>query len=32
VATAALAWYASSAGVLNETLKKSVLPTWPLGR
>lgn len=32
VATAALAWYASSAGVINETMKKSILPTWPLGR
>ena len=32
VATAALAWYASSAGVLNETLKKTLLPTWPLSR
>jgi succinate-acetate transporter protein len=32
VATAALAWYASCAGVVNETFKKSVLPTWPLSR
>ena len=32
VITAALAWYASSAGVLNETLKRTLLPTWPLAR
>ena len=30
VVTAALAWYASFAGVLNETYKKTVLPTMPL--
>ena len=30
VATAAAAWYASFAGVLNETFKKTVLPTFPL--
>jgi uncharacterized protein len=32
VVTAALAWYASSAGVLNETLKRTILPTFPLTR
>ena len=30
VATAAAAWYASFAGVLNETFKKTVLPVLPL--
>jgi succinate-acetate transporter protein len=30
VATAAAAWYASFAGVVNETFKKSVIPTLPL--
>jgi succinate-acetate transporter protein len=30
IVTAAVAWYASCAGVLNETLKRTVLPTWPL--
>ncbi len=30
VATAAAAWYASFAGVLNETFKKTMLPTLPL--
>jgi uncharacterized protein len=30
IATAAAAWYASFAGVLNETFKKTVLPTLPL--
>jgi len=29
--TAALAWYASFAGVTNSTFKRTVLPTWPLG-
>lgn len=29
--TAALAWYASFAGVTNATWKKVVLPVWPLG-
>ena len=32
VITAALAWYASSAGLLNETLKRTLLPTWPLAK
>jgi succinate-acetate transporter protein len=27
--TALLAWYCSFAGVLNETFKRPVLPTWP---
>jgi uncharacterized protein len=30
LATAAAAWYASFAGVVNETYKRSVLPTMPL--
>jgi len=30
VATAAAAWYASFAGVTNETFKKSIIPTFPL--
>src|SRR5450631_763977 len=30
IATAAAAWYASFAGVLNATYKKSILPTIPL--
>ncbi|HVA06093.1 MAG TPA: acetate uptake transporter [Acidimicrobiales bacterium] len=30
VATAAAAWYASFAGVTNETFKRTVLPTFPL--
>ncbi len=30
IATAAAAWYASFAGVLNTTYKKSILPTVPL--
>jgi succinate-acetate transporter protein len=30
VATAAAAWYASFAGVVNETFKKPVIPTFPL--
>ncbi len=32
VATAALAWYASCAGVVNETVKRTLLPTGPLSR
>jgi succinate-acetate transporter protein len=28
--TAALAWYASFAGVTNSTFKRTMLPTWPL--
>jgi succinate-acetate transporter protein len=28
--TAALAWYASFAGVLNSTFRRTMLPTWPL--
>lgn len=32
VATAAAAWYASFAGVTNETFKRTVIPTWPLNR
>jgi succinate-acetate transporter protein len=28
--TAAVAWYASFAGVTNSTFKRTVLPTWPL--
>jgi len=31
LATAAAAWYASFAGVTNETFKKTVLPVFPLG-
>jgi succinate-acetate transporter protein len=31
VATAAAAWYAATAGVVNETFKKAVLPILPLG-
>jgi succinate-acetate transporter protein len=31
IATAAAAWYASLAGVTNETFKKTVLPVLPLG-
>ena len=30
IATAAAAWYASFAGVVNDTFKKSVVPTLPL--
>lgn len=30
IATAAAAWYASFAGVVNETFKKAVIPTLPL--
>jgi succinate-acetate transporter protein len=30
IATAAAAWYASFAGVVNETFKKTVLPVFPL--
>jgi len=30
--TAALAWYASFAGVTNATFTRTVLPTWPLER
>ncbi|HEY1988933.1 MAG TPA: acetate uptake transporter [Acidimicrobiales bacterium] len=30
IATAAAAWYASFAGVVNETFKKAVIPTIPL--
>jgi succinate-acetate transporter protein len=30
IATAAAAWYASFAGVVNETFKKSIIPTVPL--
>ena len=29
IATAVVAWYASSAGVVNATHGKTVLPTWP---
>jgi succinate-acetate transporter protein len=29
--TAAVAWYASFAGVTNSTFKRTILPTWPLG-
>lgn len=29
--TAALAWYASFAGVVNATFKRTMMPTWPLG-
>ena len=32
LATAAAAWYASFAGVTNETFGKTVLPTGPLSR
>jgi hypothetical protein len=28
--TAALAWYASFAGVVNETFQKTLLPVWPV--
>jgi succinate-acetate transporter protein len=31
IATAAAAWYASFAGVTNETFKRTVLPVFPLG-
>ncbi len=31
IATAAAAWYASFAGVTNETFKKTVVPVFPLG-
>ncbi|MHB1209778.1 MAG: acetate uptake transporter [Acidimicrobiales bacterium] len=31
ILTAILAWYASAAGVINETHGKVVLPVWPLG-
>ncbi|HEY6473351.1 MAG TPA: acetate uptake transporter [Acidimicrobiales bacterium] len=31
IATAAAAWYASFAGVVNDTFKKSIVPTLPLG-
>jgi hypothetical protein len=31
VATAAAAWYASFAGVVNDTFKRSLVPTLPLG-
>lgn len=30
IATAAAAWYASFAGVVNETFKKRLIPTMPL--
>lgn len=30
--TAVVAWYASFAGVMNSTFKKTVLPTLPMGR
>jgi hypothetical protein len=30
--TAALAWYASFAGVTNSTFKRTMLPVWPLDR
>ena len=30
IATAAAAWYASFAGVVNETFKKAIIPTIPL--
>jgi uncharacterized protein len=30
IATAAVAWYASFAGVVNETFKKVIIPTYPL--
>lgn len=30
IATAAAAWYASFAGVVNETFKKAIIPTLPL--
>jgi succinate-acetate transporter protein len=29
--TAAVAWYASFAGVTNATFKRTVVPTWPMG-
>jgi hypothetical protein len=32
VATAAAAWYASFAGVVNDTFKRPVVPTLPLGQ
>jgi hypothetical protein len=31
IATAAAAWYASFAGVVNDTFKRSLIPTLPLG-
>ena len=30
LATAGVAWYASFAGVVNETFKKAIIPTVPL--
>jgi len=30
IVTAALAWYASAAGVINETFKKALVPVFPL--
>jgi len=30
IATAAVAWYTSFAGVVNETFKKALIPTIPL--
>jgi succinate-acetate transporter protein len=31
LATAACAWYASFAGVMNGTWKRNIIPTWPTG-
>jgi uncharacterized protein len=31
VATAAAAWYAATAGVVNETFKRAIIPVFPLG-
>ncbi|HEY4947776.1 MAG TPA: GPR1/FUN34/YaaH family transporter, partial [Acidimicrobiales bacterium] len=28
--TAALAWYASAAGLINETFKRAIVPVFPL--
>lgn len=32
IVTAAVAWYASAAGVINEVNKRTVLPVGPLGK
>ena len=31
IATAALAWYAAAAGVVNHTFKRTVIPVFPIG-
>jgi succinate-acetate transporter protein len=32
IVTAAVAWYASAAGVINSTYKRTVLPIFPLDK